>query len=170
MRKLTLFFVASLVLIISACGFHLRGESQVAHLGMDSVFIETEKPDAEVVQRIKKGLQNAGVTVVEKTKNRQMTLALSEPVEERRVISVGKKAEAAEFQLVNRIDYTLKTKDGTIVLGPNTAMIEKNYLNDPNEIVGKVTEERMLRREMWNAVAERVLRGIENSPQNHPSK
>lgn len=162
MQKRLALLILTLTSALSACGFHLRGSESVMAIELKTLHIQSAQPGSEVTARLVDQLGISGVTLVDNSREAEATLTLGAVEQTRRTLSIGSYARAAEYELISRVPFSLTDREGRPLLSQQTAEITKTYAYDQDEVVGKASEERMLREEMNVALAQQILRRIQS--------
>lgn len=145
------------ILALSACGFQLRGAFQVPEV-LSSVHLSSENPGSPILNSVRRSMLSSGVQLVNTDQEAPYTLHLSRERSEKRSISVDSLAAAAEFQLRQFVSYELRSRRGELLVGPHELIVERNFQNDINNVVGKRDEERLIREEMQVLLASQIMR------------
>lgn len=166
MRKViaNLLLLSSL-LLINACGFHLRGTIDVPE-ALQTVYITGEDPASPLVRQLKRNLAAAGVILVDKAAAAPYTLYIGKAREEKRTISLNRVAAAAEFQIRQFVSFEIHNRYRQLLSGPFDLINERNFQNDINNVVGKRDEERLIREEMHKALAQQIIRRYQSLDPN----
>ncbi|MFK7731025.1 MAG: LPS assembly lipoprotein LptE [Pseudomonadales bacterium] len=146
-----------IILALSACGFQLRGAFQVPE-ELGSVHLSSENPGSSILNNVRRSMVSSGVLLVNTNQEAPYTLHLSRERSEKRSISVDSLAAAAEFQLRQFVSYELRSRRGELLVGPHELIVERNFQNDINNVVGKRDEERLIREEMQVLLASQIMR------------
>lgn len=146
-----------IILALSACGFQLRGAFQVPEV-LGSVHLSSENPGSPILNSVRRSMLSSGVQLVDTDQQAPYTLHLSRERSEKRSISVDSLAAAAEFQLRQFVSYELRSRRGELLVGPHELIVERNFQNDINNVVGKRDEERLIREEMQVLLASQIMR------------
>lgn len=149
--------VLTATLLVSSCGFHLRGAYQVPE-ALRSVHLSSEIPSSPIMNNLRRNMLSSGVEIAATDTDAPYTLHLSNERSEKRSISVDSLAAAAEFQLRQFISYELRDANDRLILGPYELITERNFQNDINNVVGKRDEERLIREEMQVQLALQIMR------------
>ncbi len=157
MKKLIIAFIAATM--VSACGWHLRGHSSTP-LDINSVYITAEDSYGPLVSSLKQSLASVQVADAEKSSDAQYTITLSNEQLDRRTVSVGNDALAAEYELTLSVDYAIQDREGNILSKKSTASSLRAYDFDRNAVVAKNEEERLIISEMRNNVVQQILRRL----------
>jgi len=149
--------VASLCLLLGACGFHLRGNIEVPD-ELKTVYLSSEDPDSGLTNRVRQSMRASGITLANSSTESPYTLYLHDERLEKRSISVDSIAAAAEFQLRQFVSYEIRDANNRLLIGPLEVISERNFQNDINNVVGKRDEERLIREEMQVHLASQIMR------------
>lgn len=148
-------------LLTSACGFHLRGQSEHAQAQVKSVYLDAKATNGEVLRKLRRDLKASGVTLTSKPSEAELVVSLGKEESERRVISVGYLGRAAEYQLSSSISYSFRDKSGETVLGPELATAERVYLHDVDRVVSTANQQAEIQQNINDNIAGQILRRIE---------
>jgi|GEM_PF-407327 len=149
--------------VLSGCGYHLRGSlDQPLYIpaAMKVTFIASTTPNGELSRRLRTNLVRYGVEV---TTNRAEATGILQIIDERfrrRVLSVDGGAKEQEFELFLQVTFKLSSQDGLEIIETQTLSIDRNYLFDKNDPLGKDKEESVIRQEMVRNLVVRMLRVI----------
>lgn len=146
--------------LLSACGWHLRGFSSVP-INLDRVYLTAQDSHGALITELKRALQSNKVQVTNASADAQYTIELSNEKTERRTVSVGNNALAAEYELNMSMDYRILNPAGEVVAPLVTATTYRAYTFDINAVVAKAEEERLIEREMRNNLVQQVLRRLQ---------
>ncbi len=154
------------LLLLSACGFQLKGNvagSSSAKLDGMTIRLISSEPRSELTQEISRTLNAIGLILLEES-DATLTLALQPEQFTQRNVSLTARARAAELELMLSVDFTLSQPE----LDPidARATVTRQMLNDPQNIVGKTEEMRLLREEMRRSLADQIARRISRSLSN----
>ncbi|RUO80455.1 hypothetical protein CWI84_05180 [Idiomarina tyrosinivorans] len=141
------------LLLLSACGFHLRDHYQLPD-SLQQVAVQSTTSD-RLADIIRQQLINAGAALNTDAKTR---LKITGDRLERRTLSLFKSGQVAEYQLLYQIDYQiLLPKHQPIAMHIEVA---RDYQDDPNYVLAKTREREILVEEMRVEAARRMVRQI----------
>lgn len=146
-RSYAIMFLAVSTLMLQACGFHLRGDVQLAPQ-LKKVYIEGSDPYDSLVRELSRALTTAGATVVTEPQQATAILHILNNSGDRRVLSVRATGKAQEYELYQRLEFRVRAADGQELLSAQRLELTRDYLFDPNDVLGKASEEETLRRDM----------------------
>lgn len=169
------FAIACLVLLLSACGFHLRGAVKMPE-GLGDVQVVATDPYSQLANALSLALTRNGVPatveVVKPDASGQTRTdsgadtphATLNIVYERwgdRASAVDEFGRAQEFTLRYATAFTLKRADGTIVVPQQSIELARDYVSVPTDSSGTLGERELLVREMQREMVAAIMRRLE---------
>jgi LPS-assembly lipoprotein len=145
----------AVVLLLSACGFQLRGAATVPP-EMARTYIDTPDRHSLFYRTLREGLRNAGVEVVESPADASATFAIQSDETGQRVLSVSARNVPREFEVFYTVTYAVDT-GGSTLMNTRRQTLTRDYTWDENIVLGKEREERMLREAIANDLVRNVL-------------
>lgn len=143
---------------VSACGFHLRGESKL-HTSFSTLALKGRQGQAFRMILVSK-LEKSGVTLDDSA---PYTILLLDEDSERRVSAYSTRAKSAGFELKRTITFKIIGPGQKVEDVPETEMFSRRHLLfREEEVVGKQDEEVLLWQEMDQELAERIIRKLES--------
>lgn len=156
-RTLRLVAVLTLAALVAACGFHLRGRTPL-HESLSVVAVIGKDQDlrAAVVDALRLG----GASVVEDSKQAKAVLELRNEKYERRVRTLDNRGKASSYRLFYAAEYGLTAADGTSLVKSRSSSVARDFDFDADQVLAKENEERDLREEMVEDLAQQMLRQV----------
>lgn len=150
-----------IVLTTSACGFQLRGTGGGSALPdkWRSMHLNSGNPNSELVRIVESSFSASGISWTSRDEANYVLRLGSERFSQRN-LSVNAQARAAEFDLQMSVDFVVLDSDGKTLMSRTTAAVNKQMENDPQNVVGKAEEIRVLRGELRYELASQILRRI----------
>lgn len=142
--------------LLSACGFHLRGEAQLPPQ-MARTYVQGLGQYNDLGRDIRRLLEGSGVEVVETPDTASAILKVIENRTARRVLSVRASGKVSEYELVHRFVFSLKATDGTTLIEPQELELNREYLYDRNDPLSSGGEETAIWEEMRRDIAQLVM-------------
>lgn len=144
------------VLLLAGCGFQLRGALE---LPQDIRSVQVTAPSA-LKNDILAILESGGVEIAAADADARITVD-SERFS-RRVLSVDPNTgKEREFELAYTISFGVARRDGTQVIDNGNVNLLRDYIFDPEAVIGTGREEELLRDEMRRDAARQMLRRVE---------
>ena len=153
MQKLKITFLASLLVFLSACGFHLRGQVDLP-VGLRILDLDAQQADTLTQNILRQSLLSNGVTL---SGDAPYTLKVLNESGDRRVLTVTSNAKASEYELIQNLTFELLDTKGNSVSEAQTITSYRTLQYDASAEIGKAQEETNLRREMKQSNAYNVL-------------
>ncbi len=162
LRFLTLFLLHS-SLLLSACGFHLRGTRATewpAAIPEVRVRVADSRAAYEPLKlEMESALRaQAGVAIVETDEAAQ--LELSGERSDSRVLSVGSSGRVSEYLLRYEVSFRFLDAHGKELLASQTVRLLRDYTFDPANVLAKEREEDELKAAMRRDAVQQILRRL----------
>lgn len=156
-KRLLLIIITSLLL--SACGFTLRGSETIA-LGttIQEIELVTNNSSNELGQILRRRLLASGVEVIEDSSAYKLTLGDEQSIE--RIVSVNRNIRAGEYELTLISSFYLEN-DGESVIPSEIIALDQTYEADPTNAAAKTNETAIVETEIRQAIVEQILRRLQ---------
>ncbi len=148
-------FILLIMLIISGCGFHLRGDIILPAL-YERVYV-VDKGYSDVGKSLSRALENVGSKIVSSPEAATAVVTVLSRGTQRRALNVGGN-RVREFELQLDITFVVQDREGVQLADQQTISVVRNFQNDPNNVLAKDNEEQIIRREMMQPAIIQVLR------------
>ena len=146
----------TLALLLSACGFQLRGEG-AATTGLKSLYV----PGTGVAQEIRRSLASTPTRVMQKQKDAEAVLHIMSENREKTVQTVTGAGRVYEFQLTLIVRYQFAMEGREMpVIAPTEAIARRLITYSEAAPIAKENEEQLLFRDMQIELADRILRQV----------
>ena len=149
----------ALVLGLASCGFQLRGSVQLSP-ALANTFVDGDE-FSFLVRELRNLLETEGAVVPQRKEDAATVIKILKEDSQRRVLSVsGATAKASEFQLFQSVTFSLVDADGKTLVPAQSTSLTRDYVFDPEDVLGKTREEAELSRYMQRELAAAVLRKL----------
>lgn len=145
-----------LILLLSACGFHLRGINNLPSW-LNNVAIISENDDKQFVSILQSRLEGANVEVNPDPSRAQYWLIVNEVSLQQQIISVGASTNPRQYTLTLTIVFVLKTRTGQIVNAPGRISTSRELILNNDRILGSKDEENILIGEMKQDAVTQII-------------
>jgi LPS-assembly lipoprotein len=146
-----------ILLLLTACGFHLRGAVQLPP-ELSELAVVDARPATDIAPELRRGLKNTGVQVSDSATR---VLQLKAEQYGKRVLSVDKSGRAQEYGLSYTVRFALTGAAGAVWL-PEAAVTQTRDLRfDAAAVLGTEGEERQLKAEMRQEAVLQILRRLQ---------
>lgn len=153
--------VSLFVLLLSACGFHLRGFGvSGAALPFKTLYVNAPAYPALAVE-VTRAVESSGKTrVVARPQDAQAILQILGATREKRILSLSGSGRVSEFMLIYRLSFTLKDRNGRVLLAPQQITQTQDFSFSDTEILSKEAEESQLYANMQRDAVQQLLRRL----------
>ncbi len=147
------------LLLLSACGFTLRGsETQALSTNLQQLELTFNSSSNGLGQILRRRLTASGVDIVENSTSYKLTLGDEQNIE--RIVSVNRNVRAGEYELTLISSFQLE-KDGELLIETEIISIDQLYEADPTNAAAKTNEAELVLTELRQALAEQILRRLQ---------
>jgi len=159
MSRFLRFPALAALLLLSGCGFHVRGNYQLpATVG--AVFIDVPGYDYDLRHRLQRTLASRGVRLVEDPTAADAVLQIKDPKFATRVLSVGIDARVREHELRYTLGFELRRRDGTFLVAPQTVELLRDITYDETNVLGSQSEQNAGRLELQDLAVQQIIRRL----------
>ena len=152
------FLSVVLLTSLAGCGFQLRGNIDLPP-AWRSLTLSSASPNSELNRAMQTAFERNGITWQDPA-NAGYKLFLGDEKFERRNLTIGDNARAAEFELILSTTLRVTDREGTEILPETEVSSHKIMTADPENITGKVEESRLLRQEMRQDLVQQLMRQL----------
>jgi LPS-assembly lipoprotein len=146
------------VVLLSGCGFHLRGAS-----GFDFSYVHIKSASAnKIAQDVIFRMKEEGVQIVPTADAAQAVVFLRDEAIDKRLLTVSSiSGRQIEFELNYRVDLEVQKPDGTVLLEKQRISLLRDYLFDETAVLAMGAEDEMLRKEMFREIVAQIIRRLQ---------
>lgn len=157
---------AALVLLLSACGFQLRGSYA---LPWETLAISGLPENSELYFQIKRGVESGSSTrVITDAKQAQATLQVLRNDQHKSILSLSAKGLVREFQLTRSFMYRVKDASGKELKPTSQIVLQREMTFDDERVFAKEAEEAIIWREMQSDLVAQLLRRLAVGSRSRP--
>lgn len=144
-------------ILVTACGFHLRGNYKFS---FNSLYIDFPA-SSQTARILKRQLEGKGSAIIAKSpKKADLILSAISIKERNEELTYNIQGRVREFSLHYSLVFTVKTSTGKILVEPTKISLRRTMTYDDSEILSKENERRMLFKDMYSDMAQRILRRL----------
>ena len=154
-------FVALLaMLVLSACGFRLRGTGPQPELPFKTLFVSVAETSPIGVQLRRNLDVMRNIEIVTDRKLADAALEVLNEGKDKQVLSLNSQGRVREYTLLYRLNFRVVDKEGRQLLAPTELVIRRIQSFNENQVLAKEAEEATLFREMQSDLVQQVLRRV----------
>ena len=144
------------LLMITSCGFHLRGMTEISFKS-----VSLEGKELSFTKNLKKTLASNKVAIVLPTENPELRVELLSEESEKRILSLSGQGLVREFEIFYRVRYRVKTVDSETWSQENILETRRDFTYSDSNLIGKEEEERQLNESMRNEAITNLFNQIQ---------
>ena len=154
-------------LLVSACGFQLRGAQSLPYASMYLAVPE----NSELAVGLKRAIRVTGSTrLTETPAEAQAVLTPVGDSREKTVLSFNSAGRVREFQLRYRYSFRLQDPKGRDLIEPVVISMMRDFSFDDAAVLAKEQEEALLWRDMENDLVHQIMRRLATAASVAPAK
>jgi LPS-assembly lipoprotein len=158
MRSASLWLIAFIALVLTGCGFHLRGAATFA---FESLYLNSAGPP-QFNNEMRRALVGAGsATLSENAAAAQVVLDIPVIQDDKEVLSLSSAGAVREFQLIKRVSFRLHDKEGADWMPAGEIVIRRAYTFNETQALARDLEEQRLQRDMQTDAIAQILRRLQ---------
>ncbi len=150
------FITLLILLIVTSCGFHLRGMTEISFKT-----VSLEGKELSFTKNLKKTLASNKVAIVLPTENPELRIELLSEESEKRILSLSGQGLVREFEIFYRVRYRVKTSDSETWSQENILETRRDFTYSDSNLIGKEEEERQINEAMRNEAITNLFNQIQ---------
>ncbi len=156
--------VTLMLVLLSACGFKLRGQAQLPP-ELAHTYIRDSRPvgapPTQLALALKRALETNGVVITSEPESATATIVILSTQNHRRTIATGSEGQVREYELRYEVDYEVSLADKTKLIPKDTLIISRDALYDEARVLGRAAGEELLIRDMVADVTYSIIRRLQ---------
>ena len=146
--------ILGLALLVSACGYHLRGAFQLPE-NMKNVYLDGGS--VPLREQFKEVMKSSSGQLASSPKGAGIVIKIFDEDFNRGVLSLSSRGKSNEFELFYRMDYEFANSGGAKLMDRQTVEIRREYYNDQQFMIAKDNEEAVIRNEMYQQAVHTIV-------------
>lgn len=152
-------FIAVCFVVLSSCGYHLKGAVELDE-AYNKSFIQ-HAITAPLYRPLAVALSNQGIKLVENASDATAKIIIIKDDLSKQVQSIGANNRVQEYRLDYELSFTVQFLD-QVKVSEQTLVLSRDYAFDIGQITGAQAEEQVLRQQMYQDMAQMIIRAIAN--------
>jgi LPS-assembly lipoprotein len=151
-----IFVLLTTVLLLGACGFHLRGQKPMP---FETIYLQTTNPNTPFIRELIRNFEARHVKLVNTIDQAELVLDIVTEISEKQVLSLGGDGRVNEFRLFYRV--SLRAFDPQKDWIPAEAIaLRRDYSYDDTKVLAKEAEEALLYQSMRSDMVQQIMRRL----------
>lgn len=145
-----------LLLLLAACGFHLRGEQK---LPFETLYVP---PGSPLSIELKRNLaaQASSTRIVDDPKEAEAVLGFTSETRDKVILSFDTTGRVREYQLIYAVGFRVTDAKGQVYVPTSQIRLTRDISFSDAQILAKESEEAQLYRDMQSDMVQQLLRRI----------
>jgi len=144
-------------LLLTACGFHLRGQ---AGMPFDALYLDAANPGTPFIADLRRNLEANKVKLVNTAEQADVVLNIVSEIPEKQILTLGGSGRVNEFQLRYRVSLRAYDLEGQDWIPAEEIMLRRDYIYDDTKILAKEAEETLLYQSMRSDMVQQIMRRL----------
>ncbi|HSE11567.1 MAG TPA: LPS assembly lipoprotein LptE [Rudaea sp.] len=160
----TVFFLllTGIVPLLSACGYHLRGEATLPP-GMERVHVDSSDQFGPLKRNVEKALERSGAKIEPAAGDGIAEVTLGAVSLAPIVRSVSANARVNEFTMLYHLELEITDGSGKVVLPKQVIEQSRVFTFDQTQAIGTGAEQDEIKKEMERDMTQVVMRKVESA-------
>lgn len=151
-------WVVAFALLLTACGFHLRGMIDLPKW-LDNISVISKDGNKELLTLLKSQLEGYKIYVNDDPMQAKYWLIINRTNYQQKIISIGASTNPRQYQMILTVEFMLQTRKGQVIKEASILTVTRQLTVNNNRILGSNDEEDTLLREMrQDAVTQMINR------------
>jgi LPS-assembly lipoprotein len=155
-RITRLFFAGVACLLLAGCGFHLRGQEELAP-PFKKMYLQTSDPYGQLSRNIRQYLKFSGVELTDSPQAAETVLAILHEYNSEQLLSIGGTQQTRQYNITLTVSFEVTAPDGRVLLPPESLSETRALTILSNQILGGSNEENNLYVQMRRAIVYDII-------------
>lgn len=155
-----LFILLLTTLLLGACGFHLRGQTEMP---FNSLYLDTFNSKAPFVTELRRSLEARKVKLAPTAEQADVVLKIVFENSDKQILTLSGSGRVTEFRLIYVVSlraYDHKQQDW---IPAEEMALRRDYSYDDNEVLAKEAEESLLYQSMRTEMVQQIMRRLSHA-------
>jgi LPS-assembly lipoprotein len=152
------FIMLTAALLLSACGFHLRGQ---AALPFHSLYVQAAPTSAFALDLKRAVRAGTDTRVTDRADQAEAVLQILTELQEKEILSLSSGGRVSEFQLRYRVQFRLTDEKNREHIPATEITLKRDYSFNDSQALSKESEEALLYRDMRGDAVQQMLRRLQ---------
>jgi LPS-assembly lipoprotein len=145
------------VLLLTACGFHLRGQ---AGMPFKTLYLDAPNSNTPFVNDLRRNLEANKVKLVGSAQQADVILNIVSELPDKQILTLGGSGRVNEFELRYRVSLRAYDLKGMDWIPAEEMMLRRDYSYDDTKVLAKEQEEMLLYQSMISDMVQQVVRRL----------
>jgi LPS-assembly lipoprotein len=142
--------------LLTACGFHLRGDIPLPP-PLQKLYLKTTDPYGQLSRNIKQYLRFSGVQLVDSPEEAETILVILNETNNEQLLSIGGTQQTRQYNITLTVSFEVTNSRGIVLVPPESLSETRSLTILSNQILGGSNEENNLFVQMRSAIVYDIL-------------
>lgn len=152
--------VLAIAVMLSACGFQLRGSNNQATLPFKTIYIGAPESSSLGIELKRNIRASSDTAIVNDPKAAQATIEVLSESRDKATLSLNTQGRVREYSLYYKLRFRVTDGKGKELLAPTEIMLKRDISFNEAQVIAKEKEEEMLYRDMQTDLVQQILRRL----------
>jgi LPS-assembly lipoprotein len=159
-RRFALALALAPLMMLSACGFYLRGSGPQANLPFKTVYVGFPESSSFGKELRRYIVGTGGTVVVDNPKAAEAIIDVLSESRQKVILSLNSQGRVREYTLNYRLAFRVTDNKGAQLLPPTDLIATRTLTFNESQVLAKEAEEAALYRDMQSDLVQQLLRRI----------
>lgn len=156
MKRAWVYIPLMLALLLSACGFHLRGMIDVPKW-LNNIALISKANDSELVTLLKLRLESYKIAVNPSPEQANYWLIIDYVEFSQHVVGIGASTNPRQYQMILKIGFKLQDRSGLEIKPNQMVQVTRQFTSNNDRILGSNDEQSILISEMRQEAVNQII-------------
>jgi LPS-assembly lipoprotein len=157
-HRLSIIVMLTAALLLSACGFQLRG---TATLPFSTLYVQAA-PTSQIATQLKRAVRaGSGTRIADRPEQAEVILQIMNELQEKQILSLGGGGRVSEYQLRYRVSFRLTDSKNREHIPASEIVLRRDYSFSDDQALSKESEEALLYRDMRTDAVSQLVRRLQ---------
>lgn len=148
----------SSTVLLSACGFKLRGSLLGDNLPFKNIYLEIPQ-NSTLGAELRRNIRGSGeLRIAKRLEDAEAILDIPAEVREKYILSLNRQGRVREYVLYYRVTVRVRDRNNIVLLAPTQISLKRDMTYNENQVLAKEGEEVILYRDMQLDIVQQILR------------
>ncbi|MEO8332143.1 MAG: LPS assembly lipoprotein LptE [Gallionella sp.] len=144
-------------LLLSACGFHLRGQ---VSMPFESIYLDASNPNTPLISELRRNLEINRVELAQAADQAVLVLNIVSETPSKQILSLGGDGRVNEFRLFYRVSLRAYDRQQQDWISTEEVSLQRDYSYDDSRVLAKEAEEVLLFQSMRSDMVQQIMRRL----------
>ncbi|MEQ1526481.1 MAG: LPS assembly lipoprotein LptE [Gallionella sp.] len=150
-------FLILTLLLLTACGFHLRGQ---VGMSFQSIYLTAPNLNSPFVNELRRNLVANKVSLASGAEQSDVVLNIVSEYTEKQVLSLGGDGRVNEYRLIYRVSLRAYNQQQQEWIPAEDMSLRRDFSYDDTQILAKEAEETLLYQSMRTDMVQQIVRRL----------